>query len=223
MAACRVAAIVLMLGLASTAQAELVAFADGRVLKADDAYLDGSTIVIELRGGGTLRVPAIRVDRVIADEVDEDSTPITDFADCPWAWDGEPLPSGIPYRQEITTAAKAADIQPWLLVAVVRAESNFDPMAVSRAGAAGLAQLMPATASDRGVVDVFDPEQNLRAGAAHLRALLERFDSLTLALAAYNAGPATVDRYQGVPPYRETRNYVRNVTRWFCGEASSSG
>jgi soluble lytic murein transglycosylase-like protein len=216
------AAMVLLLGMVSSAQAELVAFADGRVLKADDAYLEGSTIVIELRGGGTLRVPATRVDRVIADEIDDDSTPIPDFADCPWGWDGESLPNGIPYREEITAAAQAADIQPWLLVAVVRAESNFDPMAISRAGAAGLAQLMPATASDRGVADVFDPEQNLHAGAAHLRALLERFESLTLALAAYNAGPATVDRYDGVPPYRETRNYVRKVTKWFCGEPSGS-
>ena len=79
---------------------------------------------------------------------------------------------------------------------------------------------MPATASDRGVSDVFDPEQNLTAGAEYLRAMLDRFDSLTLALAAYNAGPATVDRYEGIPPYRETRNYVRKVTKWFCGEGA---
>jgi len=222
MAACRVAAIVLMLGLASTAQAELVAFADGRVLKADDAYLDGSTIVIELRGGGTLRVPASGSTGSSPTRSTKTRPRSRTLPTAPGPGTANLYRAGIPYRQEITTAAKAADIQPWLLVAVVRAESNFDPMAVSRAGAAGLAQLMPATASDRGVVDVFDPEQNLRAGAAHLRALLERFDSLTLALAAYNAGPATVDRYQGVPPYRETRNYVRNVTRWFCGEASSS-
>ena len=92
-------------------------------------------------------------------------------------------------------------------------------MAVSRAGAAGLTQLMPSTASDRGVADVFDPGENLRAGAEYLSLLLERFDSLPLALAAYNAGPTTVDRYQGVPPYRETREYVWKVTKWFCGEA----
>jgi soluble lytic murein transglycosylase-like protein len=128
----------------------------------------------------------------------------------------------MPFHAEIVAAARAADIHPWLLVALVRAESNFDPMAVSRAGAAGLTQLMPATALDQGVTDVFDPAQNLDAGAGYLRALLDRFDSLTLALAAYNAGPTTVDGYNGVPPYRETRDYVRKITTWFCGEPSGS-
>jgi hypothetical protein len=213
-------ALTLVLVLPTGAQAEIVAFTDGRVLKVEDAYLEGDTIIIELRGGGAMRVPATRVDRVIADEVDDDPQPIPDDAGCPWRWDGESLPEGVPYRALIDAAARGADIQPWLLVAVVRAESGFDPRAVSRAGAAGLTQLMPATASDRAVVDVFDPADNLRAGAEHLRALLDRFGSLTLALAAYNAGPATVERYDGVPPYRETRDYVRKVTRWFCGEAS---
>ncbi len=169
-----------------------------------------------------MRVPATRVDRVIADEVDDDPSPIPDFADCPWAWDGEALPEEMPFHDEIVAAARAADLHPWLLVAVVRAESNFDPVAVSRAGAAGLTQLMPATASGQGVTDVFDPAQNLTAGAGYLRAMLDRFDSLTLALAAYNAGPTTVERYEGIPPYRETRNYVRKVTKWFCGEAPES-
>ena len=208
----------LVLGVSANARAELISFTDGRVLKAEDAFLKGSTIVIELRGGGTLRVPATRVERVIADEVDDDQRPIPEYPDCPWAWNGEAVPDEMPFRDQITGAAEAADIHPWLLVAVVRAESNFDPLAVSRAGAAGLTQLMPATASDRGVSDVFDPGQNLRAGAEHLRALLDRFDSLTLALAAYNAGPATVERFDGVPPYRETRNYVRQVTEFFCRE-----
>jgi hypothetical protein len=212
---------VLTLGTTLNVGAELVAFADGRVLKAEDAYLDGSTIVIKLRGGGTMRVPATRVDRVIADEVDDVPIPITEFGDCPWSWDKETLPDGIPYRSQIAAAAKDSDIHPWLLVALVRAESNFEPMAVSRAGAAGLTQLMPGTASERGVTDVFDPTQNLEAGAGYLAAMLERFDSLTLALAAYNAGPATVERYDGIPPYRETRTYVRKVTKWFCGDTGA--
>jgi len=199
------------------AEAKIVAFTDGRILKAEDAYLEGSTIVIELRGGGTMRVPATRVERVIADEVDDDPRPIPEFTDCPWGWDKEAVPEEMPFHAEIVAAARAADLHPWLLVAVVRAESNFDPSAVSRAGAAGLTQLMPGTASDRGVTDVFDPAQNLEAGAGYLRTMLDRFESLTLALAAYNAGPATVDRYDGVPPYRETRQYVRKVTNWFCG------
>jgi len=212
--------LLLAIGVSLNAGAELVTFTDGRILKAADAYLDGAVIVIELRGGGSMRVPATRVERVIADEVDDVPDPIPEFTNCPWVWDGEGLPDGIPYGKQILIAARKAKINPWLLVAVVRAESNFDPVAVSRAGAAGLTQLMPGTAADRDVVDVFDPSQNLEAGAGYLRAMLDRFESLTLALAAYNAGPATVEEYHGVPPYRETRNYVRNVTRWFCGEPS---
>lgn len=210
----------LLLVIAASAEAKIVTFTDGRILKAEDAYLEDDTIVIELRGGGTMRVPATRVDRVIADEVDEDTSPIPEFAACPWVWDGEELPTEMPFGAEIEAAARKAEIHPWLLVAVVRAESNFDRMAVSRAGAAGLTQLMPVTAADQGVTDVFDPVQNLEAGAGYLRSMLERFDSLTLALAAYNAGPTTVDRYEGIPPYRETRNYVRKVTKWFCGEGT---
>ena len=215
-----VIALMLVLGVSLNAGAKLVAFTDGRVLKVEDAYLEGSTIVIELRGGGTMRVPATRVERVIADEVDDDPRPIPEFTDCPWGWDKETVPEEMPFHAEIVAAARAADLHPWLLVAVVRAESNFDPTAVSRAGAAGLTQLMPGTASDRGVTDVFDPAQNLDAGAGYLRAMLDRFESLTLALAAYNAGPATVERYEGIPPYRETRQYVRKVTKWFCGDES---
>jgi hypothetical protein len=205
--------------LALPASAEIVAFADGRTLKAADAYLDGDEIVIELRGGGSLRVPAVRVDRVIADEV-EDRRPVPEFEDCPWAWTGETRPDGIPFGDEIWAAAETAGIHPWLLVQLVRAESNFDETAVSRAGASGLTQLMPSTAVAQGVDDVFDAEQNLRAGAEYLKSMLDRFDSLTLALAAYNAGPTTVDRYDGIPPYRETREYVRKVVRWFCEDDS---
>jgi len=215
-------ALMIALGLSTGVEAKIVSFTDGRIIKAEDAYLEGDAIVIKLRGGGTVRVPATRVDRVIADEVDDDTSPIPEFADCPWTWGEEAVPEEMPFRTEIVAAAHGADLHPWLLVALVRAESNFDPMAVSRAGAAGLTQLMPATAADQGVTDVFDPAQNLDAGAAYLRAMLDRFDSLTLALAAYNAGPTTVDRYEGVPPYRETRNYVRKVTKWFCGEPSGS-
>ena len=211
-------AIIALLTLSAHVEAKIVTFTDGRILKAEDAYLDGDAIVIEIRGGGTMRVPATRVDRVIADEVDEDTSPIPDFSDCPWAWDKEAVPEEMPFHTEIVAAAHSADLHPWLLVALVRAESNFDPSAVSRAGAAGLTQLMPATAAEQGVTDVFDPAQNLDAGAGYLRAMIDRFGSLTLALAAYNAGPTTVERYEGVPPYRETRNYVRKVTKWFCGD-----
>jgi soluble lytic murein transglycosylase-like protein len=103
-----------------------------------------------------------------------------------------------------------------LLASVIRAESGGNPRAVSHAGAAGLMQLMPSTAQQLGVEDRFHPEQNINGGTAYLDALLTRYhDNLPLALAAYNAGPAAVDKYHGIPPYRETRAYVARVIREF--------
>lgn len=103
-----------------------------------------------------------------------------------------------------------------LLASVVKAESNGNARAVSHAGAQGLMQLMPGTAADLGVRDSFQPEQNVRGGSAYLDSLLTRYhDNLALALAAYNAGPEAVDRYHGIPPYRETRLYVARVIHEF--------
>jgi hypothetical protein len=103
-----------------------------------------------------------------------------------------------------------------LLASVVRAESGGQVRAVSRTGARGLMQLMPGTASEMGVDDAFRPEQNISGGTAYLDSLLTRYhDNVALALAAYNAGPGAVDKYHGVPPYRETREYVARVIREF--------
>ena len=103
-----------------------------------------------------------------------------------------------------------------LLASVVKAESGGNPHAVSRTGARGLMQLMPSTASELGVTDSFSPEKNVNGGSAYLDRLLTRYhENLALALAAYNAGPAAVDRYRGIPPYRETRLYVAKVIREF--------
>jgi len=112
----------------------------------------------------------------------------------------------------IAIAAAEAGLEASLVKAVAQVESGLDPRAVSPKGARGLMQLMPQTASDYGVSDPFDPLQNLRAGAGHLRNLLDDFDGdLTLALAAYNAGASAVRRHGGVPDFRETRDYVRRV------------
>jgi soluble lytic murein transglycosylase-like protein len=103
-----------------------------------------------------------------------------------------------------------------LLASLVRAESGGNPRAISSAGARGLMQLMPATASDLGVQNSFRPDENLRGGSAYLDSLLTRYhNNLTLALAAYNAGPAAVDKYHGIPPYRQTRVYVARVIHEF--------
>jgi hypothetical protein len=103
-----------------------------------------------------------------------------------------------------------------LLASLVKAESGGNVRAVSRAGARGLMQLMPGTATELGVADSFKPDQNVRGGSAYLDALLIRYrDNLALALAAYNAGPAAVDKYRGIPPYSETRAYVARVIHEF--------
>jgi soluble lytic murein transglycosylase-like protein len=200
-------------------------FVDGRVLKVEDAYLDGSTIVLVLPGGGRLEVPALRIDRVVADEVEEPESPGANPEPpaCSPEWADEPLPGSVPFALPIERAARSAGLHPRLLAAVVAAESAFDPRAVSRAGACGLTQLMPSAAVDQGVRDPFDPADNLRGGAGHLRALLDRFGSLDLALAAYNAGAATVERAGGVPPFRETRQYVRRVLGDFCRPQPGAG
>jgi len=207
--------IALGLLIALPASAKIAVFTDGRILKVEDAYLDGDRIVLELSKGGSLVVPAVRIDRVVADEVEPQPEAVGSVT-CPAGWVEDPLPEWVPFRVSIQSAARKADLHPWLLAALVQAESAFDPSAVSRAGAKGLTQLMPSAASDHGVADVFDPDDNLRAGAAHLRLMLDRFESLTLALAAYNAGAATVERYGDIPPFRETRDYVRRVLGNFC-------
>jgi soluble lytic murein transglycosylase-like protein len=103
-----------------------------------------------------------------------------------------------------------------LLASLVKAESGGNTRAISRAGARGLMQLMPGTASQLGVEDSFKPDQNVRGGSTYLDELLIRYhDNLALALAAYNAGPAAVDRYKGIPPYHETRVYVARVIHEF--------
>jgi soluble lytic murein transglycosylase-like protein len=109
--------------------------------------------------------------------------------------------------------ASAADygVDPALIDAIIEKESAFDSHATSSAGARGLMQLMPETAAALGVTDSYDAAQNVTAGTRYLRGLLERFGKVELAVAAYNAGPDAVRRYGGVPPYQETRSYVRNV------------
>ena len=201
--------------------AKLAVFVDGRILKVTDAVAEGDRIRLELPSGGTLIVPATRVDRVVEDEVPEPGheTALPRVA-CDPRWRPEPLPRGTPYAAEIEAAARKANLHPWLLAALVQAESAFDPYALSRVGAAGLTQLMPAAAADHGVENVWNVRENLRGGASHLRMLLDRFGDLRLALAAYNAGAATVDRYHGVPPYRETRGFVRRILRIFCPDGS---
>jgi soluble lytic murein transglycosylase-like protein len=117
---------------------------------------------------------------------------------------------------EIMDAAQRYGVPDRLVSAVIRAESGFNPRAVSSKGAQGLMQLMPGTASILGVRNSFDPRQNIDGGVRHLRGLLDRFpDNLALAIAAYNAGEKAVTTYGGIPPYPETRDYVSKVLRFY--------
>ena len=126
------------------------------------------------------------------------------------------LPQGVPgvrYANFIRASAVKHGLDEQLIAQVIAAESNFNARAVSRKRALGLMQLLPETASRYAVANVFDPAQNIDAGAHYLKDLLLRYGgNLKLALAAYNAGPEMVDRYRGVPPFPETQNYVKEIT-----------
>jgi hypothetical protein len=138
---------------------------------------------------------------------------------------GATLPAWVPapYRQIVTSAALGAGLPPILLAALLRSESGFDPRAVSPAGAQGIAQFMPATARGLGLRDPFDPAQAIPAAARLLAGHLRAFGSVPLALAAYNAGPGAVERYGGVPPYRETQAYVARIMALAGGAAALAG
>jgi len=158
--------------------------------------------------------------------IDEDG--VTHFSNVPNDTRYVPVLMRTPYPQQprrapsyrgydglILLNARANDVPPALVKAVIAAESMFDSEAVSHAGAQGLMQLMPDTARSLGVEDAFRPDENVRGGTEYLRAMLDRYGDFSRALAAYNAGPRAVDRHQGVPPYRETRDYVRRVLTYY--------
>ncbi len=125
------------------------------------------------------------------------------------------------YQSTIKRISARYRVDPTLVTAVISTESNFNELAISRSGAMGLMQLMPDTATHLGVRDPFDPKENIEGGVKYLRYLIERFKgNLEHAIAAYNSGPSTVDKFGGIPPYGETRRYVKKVFDRYHGKKS---
>jgi soluble lytic murein transglycosylase-like protein len=133
------------------------------------------------------------------------------------------VPASEAYDEIIDEAARLYDMDANLIHAVMQAESAFHPYAVSRAGAEGLMQLMPELSTEMGVGDAFDPRENIMGGVRYLKRLLDYHNgNLDLALASYNAGPGNVERYSGVPPFRETRNYVKTIKQILAARKRSA-
>jgi hypothetical protein len=212
---------------AGAARAELVILADGGVVKVKTYQLDGESARLTLLSGGRMTLPLTRVERVVDDEVAPDPEPLPPAPGSaaslaagaagltlPLRFDAaQTVPEG-PWGALIYEAARRHSLNPRVVAAVIGAESSGNPWAVSRVGARGLMQLMPATAERFGIPhqELFDPERNLEAGSRYLSWLVEQFpNDLAKVLAAYNAGENAVARYGGVPPYRETRGYVRRI------------
>lgn len=195
--------------------AELVVFTHGGFMKVASFEVEGESVRLEVLTGGAMRVPLLSVERILEDERPTISEPEVPPAPTfePYFHPAQTLPE-TPFGDLIYEAAQRHSLNPALVAAVVRAESAFDQRAVSVKGAQGLMQLMPATGHRFGLAatDAFDPAKNLDAGVRYLRWLVDRFPGrLAHAIAAYNAGEGAVDRYGGVPPYGETRRYLRRI------------
>lgn len=195
----------LVMASAAPARAELAYFASGRALSIKSHRVEGESLVLTLRSGGEIVCEPAVVARFAPDEVPypEDAVAVTaPIAAAPVA----------PYGELIERVSAEHGVDARLVRAVIQVESAFQERARSKKGAMGLMQLMPETARQFAVSDPYDPVANIKAGITFLASLLKRLP-VELALAAYNAGEAAVQRFHGVPPYPETRQYVDRILR----------
>jgi len=211
-------ATLVLLTTAVPASAEIVFLKSGRTLSVKGHRIDGERITLTLRGGGEVTCDKTVVEKIEPDEVPYIEPPVekveqiqeTPAADLSQA--DRPVLDGTPYAEIIAAAAEAHGVDPMLVRALIQVESGYRPRARSPRGAMGLMQLMPSTAREYNVRHPFEPKANIEAGIKHLKTLIDRFgDDVGLALAAYNAGPGAVEKFNGIPPYRETRSYVSRI------------
>jgi len=194
-------ALAALAALAPCARADYIVLQTGQRIHVASYERVGDTLRLTM-AGGTLEIPASDLVRIDPEDTFLPVKP-TKLLD-------------VPYGNFIADSAEAQGIAPELVASVIAVESNFNPNAVSWRSARGLMQLMPETAARFGVTNIFDPKQNIDAGTKYLKELLVRYKGdLALTLAAYNAGPDRVEQYRSIPPYRETRDYVRRVTEKF--------
>jgi soluble lytic murein transglycosylase-like protein len=192
---------------ATTARAEYFVLRSGQRLSVTGYQLLGAKYRLQLNGG-SVEMPAEEVVAIEPEEVFH-SAPLAETAKAP-------------YRDLIQAAASRYSVDADLITSVIAAESNFDPKAISRRNARGLMQLLPETAARLGVKNIFDPSDNIDGGTRYLRDLLQRYrNDLALTLAAYNAGPDRVRQYGTVPPFPETRSYVRRVKTAYAKRKST--
>jgi hypothetical protein len=208
--------------MASEARADIVVFKNGRTMSVKSCTLDAGNAMIKLRDGGEVTFPASLVARVDPDEVpypgadsgELSAVPVVPAAPVAPSYAFATVPEAVlatrPFAELISTVAATHNVDKRLVHAVIQQESGYQARARSKKGAKGLMQLMPGTARQYGVRNSYDPKSNLEAGVRHLKDLMSRLD-LPMALAAYNAGEATIKRYGGLPPFPETQNYVRSI------------
>lgn len=188
---------------ATTARAEIALLTNGKTLKVAAYRVEGDDVTLSLKGGGEVTTAVSVVQGILPDEVMDEV-----LASVGAATNLEEL------RALAAETARRHGLDPALVLAVAAVESAFQPKAVSPKGAQGLMQLMPGTAAELGVQDAFDPADNLDGGSRYLAALLAQYGGdVAKALAAYNAGAGAVRRHNGIPPYRETRDYVKKVLK----------